>query len=169
MKVSYWALSLETTCDCIVCLGVNHKEWFSSRKPCRVPGSDIADRRNGSRHRFQIEASDFRIDGRNGYRCGEVGCKATAANMLDLERHYTVKHCKKPQKFPCPLLWCKYSGDNGFRRKDKLTSHYKNMHNGKALPDKPFRIIKPAISKDSGSGSGSRGDAVHTTASSSPK
>ncbi len=81
------------------------------------------------------------------YHCLE-GCQTTTKNFADLRRHYTVRHCTNAIKYPCPILGCKYGGDNGFTRKDKLQSHQRNVHQGKVVPGKAFRPIKPKANED---------------------
>lgn len=88
------------------------------------------------------------------YTCLEQDCHAVLKNFGDLKRHDKAKHCTNPNKlqYPCPVLWCKYSGSNGFTRKDKLKSHYKNIHEGKSAPAKAGRVIKPATLRPKVSG-----------------
>ena len=87
--------------------------------------------------------SHFKQDGK--YTCDDGDCKRAFSRSVDFFRHSNDVHCKCAQKFPCDVFGCKYGGDNGFRRKDKLTSHKRNVHDGKAtvasgrLP----RSIKP--------------------------
>ncbi|KAL9074467.1 MAG: hypothetical protein Q9161_002255 [Pseudevernia consocians] len=80
------------------------------------------------------------------YTSLEQNCQVVTTNFGDLKRHYKAKHCTKYDKeqFPYSVLWCKYSGNNGFARKDKLKSHYKNIHEGKPRPVKAGQVIKPA-------------------------
>ena len=142
-------------CDCIVCAGVGKKVDLSRMRyalPCRVPGCNVPDHDKIYWHEIlKKEASHFRIPGEAKFKCAENDCPIAVSSMTDLKRHYTNKHCTKSEKFPCPLVWCKYSGDNGFKRKDKLKSHYKNAHEGKRDPNKAFRVTK---SNSSGGGSG---------------
>lgn len=88
------------------------------------------------------------------YTCLEQDCHAVLKNFGDLRRHDKAKHCTDPNKeqYPCPVLWCKYSGNNGFARRDKLKSHYKNIHEGKSAPAKAGRVIKPATLRPKVSG-----------------
>ena len=147
-------------CDCIVCAGVGKKAHISSpfyafQLPCRVPGCNVPGHDQiWYRKLLQEEASHFRIPGEDKFKCAENDCHVTVSSMADLKRHYTSKHCTKPKKFSCPLVWCKYSGDNGFKRKDKLNSHYRNAHEGKIGPGKASRVTKP---KSSGLVSGGMG------------
>ena len=76
------------------------------------------------------------------YRCLEQHCHFNTKRHADLARHYRTKHCENPPKFSCQVLGCKYGGENGFARKDKLKSHYRNVHEGK-LPSKAFQAIEP--------------------------
>jgi len=77
------------------------------------------------------------------YRCLEPGCGKTTKKFADLKRHYRVAHCTNAIKYPCPTLGCKYSGNNGFLREDKLKSHYRNVHKEKAAPSKSLQDIYP--------------------------
>ena len=143
-------------CDCIVCVGVGTKTKGSGvHFTCRVPGCNVPDHdRIWYSKLLQTEASHFRSPGEDKLNCAENDCPVTVSSMTDLRRHYTSKHCTKSEKYSCPLVWCKYSGDNGFKRKDKLKSHYRNAHEGKMGPGKASRVTKP---KSSGSVSGGLG------------
>ena len=80
------------------------------------------------------------------YPCGEEHCNFTTKRWSDFKRHSSSRHCTSPSKpFSCPIPWCKYSGDNGFARKDKLSSHYKTLHAGTTVPGTAARAIKPKI------------------------
>ena len=140
-------------CHCIVCAGVGKKvDWTVFQSPCRVPGCSVPDHDVISWTKIlKKEASHFRIPGEAKLKCAENDCPIAVSSMTDLRRHYTNKHCTKSEIFPCPLVWCKYSGDNGFKRKDKLKSHYRNAHEGKRDPSRAFRVTK---SNSSGGGSG---------------
>lgn len=61
----------------------------------------------------------------------------------DVKRHYATIHCKNPERFPCHVIGCPFSGENGFTRKDKLTSHMKSTHKGLPHPGKRLQAIKP--------------------------
>ncbi len=144
-------------CDCIVCAGVGKKADISSplQLPCRVPGCNVPGHDQIWYSKIlQEEASHFHSPGEDKLKCAENGCPVAVSSMTDLKRHYTSKHCTKSEKFSCPLVWCKYSGDNGFKRKDKFKSHYRNAHESKMGPGKASRVTKP---KSSGSVSGGMG------------
>ena len=143
-------------CDCIVCAGVGTKtKGWGTLFTCRVPGCNVPDHdRIWWWELLQKEASHFRSPGEDKLNCAENDCPVTVSSMTDLRRHYTSKHCTKSEKYSCPLVWCKYSGDNGFKRKDKLKSHYRNAHEGKMGSGKASRVTKP---KSSGSVSGGLG------------
>ncbi|KAL9112907.1 MAG: hypothetical protein Q9187_007699 [Circinaria calcarea] len=79
------------------------------------------------------------------FPCDAPGCKTISVRWSDFLRHYKSNHCSRPQKFPCDVIGCKYGGDNGFPRKDKLTSHKRNVHQGNAAPRKQPRAIKPKV------------------------
>lgn len=78
------------------------------------------------------------------YICQIESCKSTFQRPNDMVRHYRSQHCTRREKYPCNVIGCKYTGDNGFARKDKLRSHYKNVHEGQALPGRSLRTILPA-------------------------
>ena len=88
------------------------------------------------------EKDHFRHEGQ--LRCIEDRCDYGAKRWPDLKRHYTSKHCLNPKtKFPCPEIGCKYGGDNGFTRKDKLKSHRDKVHGKGANTEKRSRVSKP--------------------------
>ena len=62
------------------------------------------------------------------YACAEEGCRTVVKRWYDLVRHYRVRHCKVARRFPCNEVGCKYGGENGFMRMDKLKSHQRNKH-----------------------------------------
>jgi len=146
-EVSTWS----KICACINCLrvGLNRKTSLNDiGLVCRVSGCAYVQvewirvhLKGGALHH---ERSHFGQPGK--YACAEKGCKAVVKKFSDLKRHYAGQHCTNPQgtKHACPIVGCKYSGNNGFARKDKLTSHYKNMHEGRmALPGKSYKAIMP--------------------------
>lgn len=93
------------------------------------------------------EASQFHKEA--PYRCKEEQCNFTTKRWSDLERHVGSKHCTNPtKKFSCPIPWCRYSGNSGFARKDKLKSHYKTVHEGSAKSGKTNQAIKPKVVKE---------------------
>ena len=99
------------------------------------------------------------------FSCPVQNCRFSSKRWSALlYRHTTAKHCKNPPKFACSVIGCKYNGEgNGFIRKDKLTDHYKNMHQGQKVHGQTVRAIKPApapalpLSHAEGSGSSSIG------------
>lgn len=93
--------------------------------------------------RNHFEAID--ASGVEKYRCNVERCNFSSKRWADLIRHCTTKHCTNPniQIFPCPEIGCKYGGANGFTRKDKLKSHYDNVHKGNAVLGKAPRALKP--------------------------
>ena len=130
-------------CTCMACLLIGVPRQYSSGTPCRLLGcnyicleSDYIDH----------ERSHYHEPGATHYFCLEQHCKFTSKRWPDLIRHYTVKHCKTPKRFPCPVPWCKYSGANGFPRKDKLKSHQRNVHQERVTSQssQQLRAIQPA-------------------------
>ena len=145
--------SSQEDCSCISCLGIgirNGRSWYY-QNGCRFPGCPYRSRLYGCPV-YEHEKSHYGQTGK--YMCLEQTCQVATKNFGDLKRHDKAKHCSNPTKeqFPCPVLWCKYSGNNGFARKDKLKSHYKNIHEGKPGPVKAGRVIKPATLKPQVSG-----------------
>ena len=78
------------------------------------------------------------------WRCREADCKYVTKRWGDLMRHSSSKHCINPKSFECPVLSCKYH-QQGFTRKDKLTSHIQKVHGGNSQPGKPNQAIKPKV------------------------
>ena len=138
-------------CACITCLKIQSyvrpsiQSRFIDRKfMCHFPSCLYSD---PDLHQFLLHERRHYIQ--NGkYTCLEQGCQAVTQGFFELRRHYK-KHCTSPDKeqFSCPVPWCKYSGNNGFLRNDKLKSHYRNIHEGKPGPLKAGRVIKPATLK----------------------
>lgn len=95
--------------------------------------------------RYRHETSHYSTFG--NYKCTAQYCPRAGKpfkRLPDLIRHCKGAHCKRPEKFPCQVIGCKYSGDRGFTRKDKLKSHVKNIHDGEFVPGKAMRKIQPA-------------------------
>lgn len=150
---------LDNKCTCMICLylgtskgadrierhDVVHYGTTMTAHICRLPDCDVRylsayvlyNMLDLARH----ERAHFGKPG--NYRCLEKGCKTTAKKFADLKRHTLGSHRTNPTKFPCPSSVCKFSGDNGFTREDKLKSHYRNVHHGKAVPGKANQPIKP--------------------------
>ncbi len=141
-------------CECLSCLhsgehSVHSWHLLRDTATCRVPGcvktfarSDFSMRRGHERDHFLHDEH---------YMCNSSGCKRSFTRWEDLVRHTLNKHCLNPKRFPCLDIGCKYSGENGFVRKDKLKSHYKNAHEGKprfAQRGVP-RLVQPAVAAPS--------------------
>lgn len=77
------------------------------------------------------------------YRCNVQGCKFRSHHWDCLLLHCSSKHCKNPQRFYCSEAGCKYSSGLGFTRRDKLKSHYENVHEGRRFTQ-PVRALRPA-------------------------
>ena len=153
------ASGLVKICTCITCLEVGtyvpgyqfNSNGTRKNLTCRISHCQHVTRffnswKNNDASRPKHERSHFDHQGK--YACAENGCHFGSKKFSDLQRHYTSKHCTNPgsKKFPCPEIGCKYSGNSGFTRKDKLKSHQKNVHEGKFKPGKPYRVIKPTAS-----------------------
>lgn len=155
--------SSQEDCTCISCLGIVIRKPMAASSDgsfgCRFPGCPYRYDYHWinwydypAAPFYEHEKSHYGQTGK--YICLEQTCQVATKNFGDLKRHDKAKHCSNPTKeqFPCPVLWCKYSGNNGFARKDKLKSHYKNIHEGKPGPVKAGRVIKPATLKPKVSG-----------------
>lgn len=133
----------------MICLKIGiHLGWQFEGYRCRFPSCQTTSFEPYSRLACaEHEKSHYGQPGK--YTCLEQDCQAVTKNFGDLRRHCKTTHCTSPNKqsFPCPEPWCKYSGSNGFARKDKLKSHYQNVHEGKPGPVKAGRVIKPATLK----------------------
>lgn len=144
-------ISSNNQCECLNCLHLG-VPVYSGLHACRVPSCDVIFAYGGEfdqgKRRMWHEKKHLEHDGK--YICYSTDCKSSFIRWEDLVRH-TNKHCLKPQRFPCPEIGCKYSGDNGFVRKDKLKSHYKNAHEGKPrfAQRGPPRLVRPAVAKPS--------------------
>ena len=159
---SPWSESLITDnpsqkCACMICLHLTserheHMKCLANYTlVCRLPGCGCP---CGSPDDDLISASIFNSSSLSSherghffwsgvFNCLEKGCQKTTTKLADLKRHCCVKHCTNPTKHPCREIGCKYSGNNGFLRKDKLKTHYRNVHEGKVRPGKPLRNIQP--------------------------
>ena len=70
----------------------------------------------------------------------------------ELSRHCEGAHCKNAKKYHCHVLGCKYHDHLSFVRKDKLTSHIRNVHAGYVAPGQGPRKLKPKVNKGEQSG-----------------
>ena len=116
-------------CVCISCLGIGRVVEYAALNglPCRVP--DCEQTLAWHLPRNTHEKEHFSHEGK--YQCKASNCKGSFNRWDDLIRHTSNKHCLNPKRYPCPEIGCKYSGDNGFPRKDKMKSHHRNEHEGK--------------------------------------
>ncbi|MCJ1238311.1 hypothetical protein MMC14_006300 [Varicellaria rhodocarpa] len=141
---------LEAACDCINC---NHTNYYEARQGLRCHGlftcpiSECGDIYNGGSY-FKSHFYEKHLRQEKGkYSCTAPNCKHAFKRPSDLIRHNKVVHCLRAEKFPCNVIGCKYGGDNGFTRKDKLKSHMKNAHEGKFPVNQPPRAIQPKVQK----------------------
>ena len=143
--------SSQKDCTCINCLGIgigdDRYPVKAKEYKCHFPGC-----LSNTSYYFHCERGHYGQP--KEYTCLEQNCQVVTRYFGDLKRHYKAKHCTNPNKeqFPCPVVWCKYSGNNGFARKDKLKSHYRNIHEGKPGPAKAGRVLKPATLRPKVSG-----------------
>ena len=59
--------------------------------------------------------------------CRFPKCDKSFSREPDLARH-ALKHQKGPRPYSCIESLCKYRGEKGFYRRDKLVSHRRNQH-----------------------------------------
>ena len=153
------------TCPHLACGFESRHDWSLMRHEhtahrgevhfsCRYPGCG---RPFASKHTVYQSASYNRMvherkhlevtdpSGNTKYHCNVQNCSFSSQKWADLRRHCTAKHCTNPnvERYPCPALGCKYSGDNGFLRKDKLKSHYENIHKGNFVRNGAPRALQP--------------------------
>lgn len=79
----------------------------------------------------------------NLYHCDIVGCSHKSKRWADLQRHILARHCSETAQYPCSFPGCERGGGNGFPRKDKLKSHFENVHRGRGIPPKQPRALVP--------------------------
>ncbi len=164
-------------CECISCLGIwkSQQPWYEYNRwwkgssdayySCRLPGCFHTEAILWGDDKEWLALTLARLRKHEKFHFGEEGhfkclsdhCTFVTKRWSDLKRHSTVMHCKNAEKFPCPVPYCKFAGeDNGFLRKDKLTSHYNKVHKGvKAAPRGTLRAIKAAPAKEAVDGAGS--------------
>ena len=129
---SRWAWLLFVTdlqsssCTCLCCVMKNIKPAVDSRL-LQVETSLI---------RESYFASDL-------YYCDSHGCSHKSKRWADLQRHVSSSHCSKPASYPCAFPGCQRGGGNGFPRKDKLKSHFENVHRGRGIPPRQPRALAP--------------------------
>ena len=145
---------LEKTCSCMACVFPKLDHSYFSRTSCRFEGCDNKES-HGYRFAsgYHYERTHFGAPG--NYHCQVKYCplaNKAFKRWPDLIRHSKVAHCKSAPVFTCHVLGCKYR-EKGFHREDKLTSHIKNVHAGKAMPGKGMRQLQPAVKKNEGSAS----------------
>ena len=156
----------DRVCTCLNCLDCPPSlrfDEFRARFPalkhfsCRIEGCTVSTWRSSKHygHPFfdqwtvmRHEESHFREETRdqNGkliFSCKDDRCQIRTKRKDDVKRHYATVHCKNPERFPCHVIGCRFGGENGFTRKDKLTSHMKSTHKSLPLPGKRLQTIKP--------------------------
>ena len=117
------------SCGCMVCLrlGTMYSRSGMDDESCRFPGChNTFDAYSFGRAKHEKE--HFGAKGK--FRCIEPDCGFKSPWWGTLLRHYTSKHCDAPQRYPCPIVGCKYGGENGFKRPDKCQSHINEKHRG---------------------------------------
>ena len=141
-------------CKCLTCYYVNLRIYISYLACQDKAHSNIelcenldCDDRYGT-HRIPPTEHLFKGHERYiGCRCDAQNCNFVSHRWSDLRRHHATKHCIRPKIYPCPELFCDYSGENGFKRLDKLKDHHRKVHEGKLRPGKAQRRIQSAATK----------------------
>ena len=169
---AFAASSTARRCACIVCLGLGDESLDYAatdelRMMCRFPmcnwsspdtftvGKMIKWMRQHHEKRHCARVTDphhepvrpnFFPGTLLHFHCIELNCTFTTKRWSDLERHTVTKHCTNKRRYPCSVIECKYHGEGkGFIRKDKLQSHFRAVHEGKARPGRANRVVKPKI------------------------
>lgn len=130
---SRWAWLLFVTdlqsssCTCLSCVMKDIRPAWDSSGPLYDPRDEI---------RKSYFASGL-------YRCDSHGCSHKSKRWADLQRHVSSSHCSKPASYPCAFPGCQRGGGNGFPRKDKLKTHFENVHRGRGIPPRQPRALAP--------------------------
>ena len=152
----------DRVCACLNCLNpssitfneLSHRFPALQEISCRIEGCTYSTSdfhsfwSKGMSEVFHHEESHFREEtfvqvGKWIYTCTNDRCHIRTKRKDDVKRHYATVHCKNPERFPCHVIGCPFGGENGFTRKDKLTSHMKSTHKGLPHPGKRPQAIKP--------------------------
>lgn len=130
-------LTNDTTnaCACIPCFVKSKREFINYT--C-VIGCDYRNFYWGNNSKAHLK-THFKEDKK--FHCRAPLCGQIFGRWGELTRHYKT-HCLRPKKFACDVFGCRYSGDNGFIRHDKLLSHKRNVHDGKAPPSQLMRRLQ---------------------------
>ena len=158
-----YGINHDRVCACLNCLDflpslglVEIRNRFPALRyiSCRVEGctwnhkidfnwvyDECARTKSHEESHFREETSDQ--DWNLIFTCKDDRCQIRSKRKDDVKRHYATVHCKNPQRYPCHVIGCPFGGENGFTRKDKLTSHMKSTHKGLPLPGKRIQAIKP--------------------------
>ena len=150
----------DRVCTCLNCLDYNFpinekpRDQFPALRyiSCRVEGctwnhkiywfnDECARTKSHEESHFREETRDQ--DGKLIFTCKDDRCQIRTKRRDDVKRHYATVHCKNPQRYPCHVIGCQFGGENGFTRKDKLTSHMKSTHKGLPFLGKHIQAIKP--------------------------
>ena len=90
------------------------------------------------------------IGSRGSYHCTAKYCSLANKSFkrrAELMRHCEGAHCKVAKRYRCHVIGCKYRDTLSFVRKDKLTSHVRNVHTGHVAPGQGLRKLKPKAEK----------------------
>ena len=134
------------SCSCTACVFSKLPCEYGEETCCRYAACEEKEVHGASFvNGYHHERSHFGKPG--NYRCQAKYCplaNKAFKRWPDLLRHSSVAHCQNTAIFTCHVLGCKYR-EKGFSRKDKLTSHIKNVHTGKAIPGKRLRELQPTV------------------------
>ena len=163
--------NLSEKCACIVCLAIGVYDssnygpehchvatctWKSFHKGWGTRSGDILKGKDRAAHAKTHYRQGQGPEKSQPFHCLVKDCRYSAKRWSDLRRHTTATHCASPAKYECSVIGCNYHGEGyGFTRKDKLTAHYRSMHNGQRVPGQVSRTLQPAPASSHAQASGS--------------
>ena len=168
--------NLSKNCACIVCLaigvydasnyGPEHCHFVSCNWTSRYERTwfEPSNSTEGKQRKGKDRATHARTHYQQGegpkysqpFHCPVKDCHYSTERWTDLRRHTTATHCKSPAMFECSVIGCRFHGEGkGFARKDKLTAHYRSMHNGQRIPGRVVPTLQPAQASSYAEASGS--------------
>ena len=130
-------------CFCLYCdqTGYSRKSCLTC-KYCRFKGFNYVSFRGP---RCQVHEQSLYTSG--GFcKCMEASCPTKTKTFSELRRHTRSKHCLVAPVHYCPEIHCKYHVQ-GFKRRDKLLSHIRNIHQGAVRPGIANRAIVPKAAR----------------------
>ncbi|KAI4287134.1 MAG: hypothetical protein L6R35_003611 [Caloplaca aegaea] len=139
----YTVLGIESSCRCSCCAVRAFNDFCWIRIKCGMASCSTKDWCNSLSSGYQRIHWRRHIFVTGLYRCDAPGCTHACKRFADLERHISTSHCLNAKQFPCSFPGCVRGGANGFSRKDKLKSHFENVHRGVGIPPKQPRALAP--------------------------